>query len=284
MRQNLSVLDSVGVHLRKAVGLLWSHQCAHQDIFALLSFIQIPPLPFLSSTFPFFLNFPVQTPGCTFPPIFLPASSIPNIVQFLQRCWEWDEVGLGSTLNLGLLLGCECFAYFPGHLELSTRRPCFSEGGNKTYLISGTSEQSTFALQTYARLSFGIFYCFICPYFSIKYLLGKYPTWTSWIKAKEILHAVVVRMFLETIRGPRGTTIYLENSNSLLATGSKVVRSNCESGTVVTFCAFITQDDSLHAASLHTWYLIYFLKSISNWRSPRMSVRLCRLCILVEQT
>ena len=71
-------------------------------------------------------------------------------------------------------------------------------------------------------------------------------------------------MSLETIRGPRGTTVYLENSNSLLAMGSKVVRSNSESGTVVTFCAFITQDDSLHAAILYTWYLIYFLKSISK--------------------
>lgn len=110
---------------------------------------------------------------------------------------------------------------------------------NKTYLISVTSGQSTFALQTYPCLSFGISYALFALISPLNILWRNIQLEPDESRSEKILPAWEVRMSLGTICGPRGITFQLENLNSLLAFGTKVVRSNSERGPVGDSCDFL---------------------------------------------
>lgn len=191
-------------------------------------------------------------------------------------------IGMRGHVELGSLMSVWVVCSLSKPSRADNRRPCFCPAGNKTCLISVTSEQSILALQTYPHLFFSIFYWFIYSYFSVKYSLEKYQTWTSWFKKKkkkEVLCAREVRMSLETTCWK--TTSKLDNS-SCLCFCSKVVSRSSKSGTVVpsdlrtflytvlmcTYCARVTVKAQATAGS----------------REVSLCICICCLCIFVPQT
>lgn len=111
-------------------------------------------------------------------------------------------------------------------------------------------------------------YCFIGPYFSIKYPLEKYEGWICWIRGRESLCTREVGMFL---RAPKWSLEWSPanwKNRIVVQPGQRLWAESEESCTVVTFCAVPVQQDLFTALHLSfAWYWIYFfLKSIKDWK------------------